>query len=87
MINRLRLRSRGPADPPPIAPYSSLLTDRVVMTDNGDLVTTFQIDGASFQTTDDAELNAWHERLNLLWRTLADPTVSLWIHLLSKPLA
>ena len=85
MINRLRLRSRGPADPPPIAPYSSLLTDRVVMTDNGDLVTTFQIDGASFQTTDDAELNAWHERLNLLWRTLADPTVSLWIHLLRQP--
>ena len=87
MINRLRLRSRAPTDPKAIAPYSSMLTDRVVMTDNGDLVTTFQIEGASFQTREDDELNDWHERLNLLWRTLADPTLSLWIHLIRQPYA
>jgi type IV secretion system protein VirB4 len=68
-----------------VAPYSSLLTDRVIVTENGDLVTTFRLGGATFQTTDDADLNDWHERLNLLWRTLADPGLALWVHLIREP--
>ncbi len=85
-MNRLRTRrARAALETQTMAPYSSLLTDRVVITDRGQLVTTFQLEGASFQTHDDADLNEWHERLNLLWRTLADPTVSLWTHLVRQP--
>ena len=32
---------------------------------------------------DDAELNNWHERLNVLWRNIASPSVALWTHVVA----
>jgi type IV secretion system protein VirB4 len=55
---------------------------QVVRTASGDYVQVFQLQGASFETTDDAQLNSWHERLNVLWRSLAAPDVALWTHVI-----
>ena len=54
-------------------PYSAHVAPRVVRTEFGDYLQTFRLAGASFESGDDAELNNWHERLNVLWRNIASP--------------
>src|SRR6185437_14076140 len=44
----------------------------------------FRLAGASFGTADDVQLNAWHERLNALWRDIGGPTVALWVHVVRR---
>ena len=59
-------------------PYLAHVAPHVVRTAFGDYLQTFRLGGASFETNDDAELNNWHERLNVLWRNIAAPSVALW---------
>src|SRR5690606_8537661 len=33
---------------------------------------------------DDEQLNAWHERLNVLWRNISSPQVALWTHVIRR---
>jgi type IV secretion system protein VirB4 len=42
------------------------------------------LSGASFESADDETLNNWHERLNVTWRNIATPNVSLWTHLVRR---
>jgi type IV secretion system protein VirB4 len=65
-------------------PYAAQLTDTVVRTCEGDYVQSFRLGGVSFESTDDRELNDWHERLNVLWRNIASPQVALWTHLVRR---
>ena len=65
-------------------PYAAQITDTVVRTREGDYVQTFRLSGLSFESTDDRELNDWHERLNVLWRNIASPHVALWTHLIRR---
>lgn len=67
-------------------PYVAMLTPEVVATSAGDLVTTFRLAGCNDETADDRLVNDWHERLNLLWRTLADSSLALWVHLVRMPI-
>ena len=39
----------------------------------------FRLAGASLRPTTVGELKNWHERLNVLWRNIAGPTVALWV--------
>ena len=66
-------------------PYSAHVAADVVRTLNGDFLQAFRLGGASFESADDAQLNGWHERLNVLWRNLASPEVALWTHLIRQP--
>src|ERR1700744_4610444 len=50
----------------------------------GDYVQAFRLGGASFESSDDDELNNWHERLNVLWRNIAAPNVALWVHIVRR---
>jgi len=59
-------------------PYAAHVSPHVVSTVFGDYVQVFRLGGASFETSDDEELNNWHERLNVLWRNIASANVSLW---------
>ena len=43
---------------------------------------TLRLGGASFESADDADLNNWHERLNVTWRNIASPNVALWMHVI-----
>ena len=66
-------------------PYSAHLAPAVLTSVRGDYLQTFRLAGASFESADDAQLNAWHERLNVLWRNLASAELSLWTHLVRRP--
>jgi type IV secretion system protein VirB4 len=63
-------------------PYVAHVARSVVRTAFGDYVQAFRLGGASFESSDDDELNNWHERLNVLWRNIAGPNVALWTHVI-----
>jgi type IV secretion system protein VirB4 len=65
-------------------PYAAHVAPSVVSTVFGDYVQVFRLGGASFETSDDAELNNWHERLNVLWRNIASPNVCLWTNIVRR---
>ena len=60
-------------------PYAAHISSTVVTTVFGDYLQVFRLGGASFESADDEQLNNWHERLNVLWRNLASPSVALWM--------
>jgi type IV secretion system protein VirB4 len=66
-------------------PYTAHVSEEVVKTSFGDYIQAFRLGGASFESADDEQLNAWHERLNVLWRNLASPHIALWTHLVRRP--
>jgi len=58
--------------------YTAQVGNHVVKTRYGDYLQAFRLAGISFESADDAQLNAWHERLCVLWRNIASPNVALW---------
>ena len=65
-------------------PYTAHVAENVVATARGDYLQVFRLGGASFESADDEQLNNWHERLNVLWRNLASPDLSLWTHVIRR---
>lgn len=65
-------------------PYTAHVAPAVIRTSLGDYVQVFRLGGASFESKDDADLNNWHERLNVLWRNIASPNVALWSHVVRR---
>lgn len=65
-------------------PYTAQISPHVVMTPNGECIQTIRVEGASFESADDGDLNHWHERLNLLWRNIASPHIALWVHVVRR---
>ncbi len=65
-------------------PYTAQVSDTVVRTSLLDYLQVFRISGISFECADDAQLNTWHERLNILWRNIASPNVALWTHVIRR---
>jgi len=65
-------------------PYTAQVADHVVRTWAGHYVQVLQLGGVSFECADDADVNAWHERLNVLWRNIASPQVAVWTHLIRR---
>ncbi len=66
-------------------PYTAHISGpAVVRTRSGHYVQTFQLSGASFECADPAEINGWHERLNVLYRSIASPNLAVWTHLIRR---
>jgi type IV secretion system protein VirB4 len=65
-------------------PYAAHVAAHVVRTAFGDYLQTFRLGGAAFESNDDEELNNWHERLNVLWRNIAGPSVALWTQVIRR---
>jgi type IV secretion system protein VirB4 len=65
-------------------PYSALVSDRIVRTTLLDYLMVFRLNGSSFESADDEQLNNWHERLNMLWRNIAAPGIALWTHVIRR---
>lgn len=61
-------------------PITAHVDEHVARTQGGDYVQTLRLGGISFESADDAQLNNWHERLNVLWRNIAAPGLALWTH-------
>jgi type IV secretion system protein VirB4 len=65
-------------------PYVAHVAPSIVRTAFGDYIQAFRLGGASFESSDDDQLNNWHERLNVLWRNVAGPNVALWTHIIRR---
>ena len=65
-------------------PYTALVAPGVVRTSQGDYVQVFRVAGLAFESADDESVNAWHERLNALWRNLASPQLAVWVHVVRR---
>jgi type IV secretion system protein VirB4 len=65
-------------------PYTAHVAPTVVKTELGDYLQVFKLGGASFESSDDQDLNNWHERLNVLWRNVASPCVALWSQVIRR---
>jgi type IV secretion system protein VirB4 len=65
-------------------PYTALVSPTVVRTGQGDYVQSFRVSGLAFESMDEESVNAWHERLNALWRNLATPQLAVWVHVLRR---
>jgi type IV secretion system protein VirB4 len=80
-----RLRElRREATPAELIPYLAHVSEEVISTRFGDYVQVFRLGGGSFECADDETLNAWHERLNVLWRNLASPQLAIWSHVIRR---
>src|SRR5262249_10822818 len=75
---------RREATPAERIPYLAHVSPEVISTRFGDYVQVFRIGGASFECADDATLNSWHERLNVLWRNIASPQVAIGAHIIRR---
>lgn len=58
-------------------PYTIHVNEHVVKTHNG-YVMAFKLAGIGFENADDDQLNNWHERLNVFYRNIAKPNISIW---------
>jgi type IV secretion system protein VirB4 len=65
-------------------PYTAHVAPTVVKTLFGDYVQVFRLAGTSFECSDDAQINACHERLNIAWRNIASPRVALWSQVIRR---
>ncbi|STL62575.1 putative Pilx3-4/VirB3-4 protein, putative conjugal transfer protein [Escherichia coli] len=52
-----------------LIPYSSHITDNIIVTKNRDLLATWQIDGAYFECVDSEDLSILTDQLNTLIRS------------------
>jgi type IV secretion system protein VirB4 len=66
-------------------PVTAHVSEHVIRTVFGDYVQVLRLGGASFECAEDGQLNSWHERLNVLWRNLANPGIALWTHMIRGP--
>jgi type IV secretion system protein VirB4 len=65
-------------------PYAALVTPTLARCVSGDYVQTLRLRGVSFESADDEAVNAWHARLNVLWRNIGSPQVALWTHVIRR---
>ncbi|MFA5428459.1 MAG: VirB3 family type IV secretion system protein [Sulfurimonas sp.] len=61
-------------------PFSSLIDDDIVITQNYNLLTTFEIEGIPFELEDDDELDFKKHTLNMLFKTFASEPVAFYVH-------
>jgi len=65
-------------------PYSTHLNSTTLITHDGALVRVFALEGVSFETQDREDLALAHQRLNSLYKGLAESDVSLWTHVVRR---
>lgn len=62
-------------------PYTRHVDDTIVALQDGSLMRMYRVDGRPFETCDIADLNTWHNKLNIAWRAIGDDRVAVWTHL------
>lgn len=65
-------------------PFSSLVSEHVVRTTEGDYLRTWKVHGISFETVDPEDILARHNGFNQFVRSLSDGNVALWVHRLRR---
>lgn len=65
---------------------SSVIAPGVVMCRSGELVATYQVEGISFETVDDLDIEKATNSLNTLYRTISRSDFAVQIHRLRRPM-
>ncbi|MHB1098220.1 MAG: VirB4 family type IV secretion/conjugal transfer ATPase [Burkholderiales bacterium] len=81
---RLRDQLRKEVETNKRIPYEGHVTRHTVYTTNQDFMQVIRLEGVSFETVDDDQLNMLHRSLNNLWRSIASPNVALWHHIVRR---
>lgn len=61
-------------------PYSSHISDHVLMTKDGDFVATWRLEGIPHETSDQGDVQDYLDRLNMLYRSIGSSQISIWSH-------
>ncbi|GEM73209.1 MULTISPECIES: VirB4 family type IV secretion/conjugal transfer ATPase [Sphingomonas] len=69
------------ADDIKFIPYTRHVDDTVIALEDGSLIRMYRVDGRPFETSDVSDLNTWHNKLNVAWRSIGDDRVAMWTHL------
>jgi type IV secretion system protein VirB4 len=70
----------------PYLPYLRHASDEVIIMPNGCGMRVFELRGRSFETDDFEDLVAWHNKLNIAIRSIADDRFSMWTHIIRRPI-
>ena len=65
-------------------PYRHHVANDVVRTDDRSLLAVFRVGGRHAETADPIDVDAWHNRLNVLMRNIASDRLILSVHLLRR---
>lgn len=63
-----------------IIPFSSLIAENVILTKDGAYIACWEIEGISYETRNDDELDRYKNQLNSLIRSLSQENVSIYSH-------
>ena len=61
-------------------PYQHHITDHVISTENGELLTMFKLRGRTHDCASDLDLIRWHRDLNTMFRQISTEHVKYWTH-------
>lgn len=70
----------------PYLPYLRHASEDTIVMPNGCAMRMFELRGRSFETNDWEELVAWHNKLNIAIRGVADDRFSMWTHIVRRPI-
>lgn len=65
-------------------PYQHHVDAQTIKTKAGDYLSIFRLEGIPFESLSAEDLEIFKEQLNLLWRNVASPHLSLWTHLIRR---
>ncbi len=65
-------------------PYKELLDDNTVYTEDGQLIRVIKVNGFSFETADDEDLDIKKEIRNMLFKGMTSGDVSIYFHIIRK---
>lgn len=64
--------------------YRAHFNENTVITDNDDLIQVIKLNGFSFETADDEDLDIKKDLRNLLFKSMASPTLGLYFHVIRR---
>jgi type IV secretion system protein VirB4 len=80
-IATLKARELGPET---FIPYVRHVDPSTIAMNSRTLMVMVALEGVSFETADELDLNALHRDLNTLYRNIADERLALWTHLVRR---
>ncbi|WP_285295581.1 VirB4 family type IV secretion/conjugal transfer ATPase [Aureimonas altamirensis] len=63
-------------------PYTRHIDENIVSLRTGQMLAVLEMEGASFDTADNTEINDLHAKLNLMWRNVNDDRLAVWTHII-----
>lgn len=79
--NRVKETEKGMAE---FIPYTRHVTDSILTTREGDLLTIFKLEGRSHQSADHQTLMNWIQDVNTVFKGVASDHLALWSHMVRR---